>query len=245
MGRVELELDYGVKIIIKMKKIQQPVEVEDRRDSSPLEDITYKHPSYGLIQISRITSNKNHSLFGSSINHQHTIVLRVNHARKHRSLSRDWYMDCDLPVVEVEMSAAQFAEAITSLNVGSGVPCTIRSINDTFIEFAPEKTKTEEHSDEYAEQLSKAIVELNEAKKEIDEILKKKSINKSDKHIISNALHRFVSFATRNSEFYKKQFDKQMEKTITEAKAEIESFVLNTTTKLGLEAMKDEFKLNS
>ena len=228
-----------------MKKIKEDVRVDDRRGTSPLEDIVYSHPSYGLIQISRISSNRNHSLFGSSINHKHTIKLVIYKARKHRSLSRDWYMENGIPIIEVEMSAAQFAEAITSLNVGSGVPCTIRSIEDSFIDFAPEKTKTEEHSDEYERELNRSVERLRESKKTIDAILNKKSINKGDKKTISSALGDFISFATSNSLFYKQQFDEQMEKTIQEAKSEIESFVINTSTKLGIKAMKDEFKLNS
>lgn len=93
----------------KSKVIKEPVSVTDNRGKNPLDDIVYEHPSYGLLQISRMTSNFSESLFGSSIKHQHTIVLRVNKARKHRSLSRDWYMEGGLPHVEIEMSAAQFA----------------------------------------------------------------------------------------------------------------------------------------
>ena len=32
-------------------------------------------------------------------------------------------------IIEIEMSPAQFAEAITSLNIGCGVPCTIKNFN--------------------------------------------------------------------------------------------------------------------
>ena len=44
--------------------------------------------------------------------------------------------------------------------------------------------------------------------------------------------------------FYKNQFDEQMEKTITEAKSEIEAFATHAIHKAGLEAVKDQLILN-
>ncbi len=40
-------------------------------------------------------------------------------------------------IVEVEMSYTQFAEAITSLNIGDGIPVTITKVNGAFVEPCP------------------------------------------------------------------------------------------------------------
>jgi len=46
-----------------------------------------------------------------------------------RELNRDFYFG-GKRIVECEMSYSQFAEAITSMNMGTGVPVTIRYIQD-------------------------------------------------------------------------------------------------------------------
>lgn len=82
------------------------------------------HPSYGTLRFSRVTGGEI-SLFGSSIEHRDTIIMELCHASIERNLYRDWIYN-NRPIVKVEMSYSQFAEAITSFGCGSGVPVTIR-----------------------------------------------------------------------------------------------------------------------
>lgn len=51
--------------------------------------------------------------------------MEVKHADIERGLNRDWVYGKS-PIVEIEMSYSQFAEAITSFGQGNGIPCTIR-----------------------------------------------------------------------------------------------------------------------
>lgn len=88
---------------------------------------TETHPSYGQLEISRVTSNKGVPLYGTSSKFKEIIRLSIHRSELCRSLHRSWYFAKD-PIVEVDMSPAQFAEAITSLNNGSGIPVTIRKI---------------------------------------------------------------------------------------------------------------------
>ena len=82
------------------------------------------HPSGALIQISRCSGQTR--LFGSEFDHQHYVSLKITPAKEKRSLGRTWYTGKLNPYVEVNLSASQFAEAITTMNVGCGVPCTMR-----------------------------------------------------------------------------------------------------------------------
>lgn len=82
------------------------------------------HPAYGMLSFSRRTGGKQ-SLFGSSIEHKDVIAMTLRHGEVDRQLNRDWYHGTEV-IAEVEMSYAQFAEAITSMNIGTGVPVTIR-----------------------------------------------------------------------------------------------------------------------
>ena len=75
------------------------------------------HPSYGTLLFSRSTGAKE-ALFGSSIQHRDTICMTLHHASIERGLNRDW-IHGDKVIAEVEMSYSQFAEAITSMNIGT------------------------------------------------------------------------------------------------------------------------------
>jgi hypothetical protein len=91
------------------------------------EEITVPQ-SGALITFSRCSGSTH--LFASDFDHQHYIRLRVRPAREHRSLGRTWYSnDHKRDYIDVAMSASQFAEAITSLNMGCGVPCTIKHLD--------------------------------------------------------------------------------------------------------------------
>jgi hypothetical protein len=87
---------------------------------------TETHPAGGLIQISRVTGYK--SLFASEMEHQHCIALRIHQAKTILDGARVSFVNDGPPVVEIRLSASQFAEVITTLNMGMGTPCTIHSV---------------------------------------------------------------------------------------------------------------------
>ena len=83
-------------------------------------------PAYGMLSFSRV-SGGDPNLFGSSVEHDHKISLVLKRGEVSRDLNSDWYMGNET-LFEVEMSYSQFAELISSMNVGDGVPVTIRHV---------------------------------------------------------------------------------------------------------------------
>jgi hypothetical protein len=86
-----------------------------------------EHPSYGQLSITRISSNSRTPLYGTSNECREYIRITIMQSELHRDLHRSWHFGGD-PYIEVIMSPAQFAEAITSLNIGDGVPVTITRV---------------------------------------------------------------------------------------------------------------------
>ena len=84
-----------------------------------------KHPSFANLYIGRSQSSGKVALFGSSIKHHDIINLRISPAFMDRDLNYDRYYAENLPYIEIAMSQSQFAQAITSLNMGAGVPVTL------------------------------------------------------------------------------------------------------------------------
>lgn len=186
------------------------------------------HPAFGTVAFNRRYGGGSQTLFGSSIYHDNTIALTIRHADVTRNLNNDWYHGTR-DIVEVEMSYSQFVEAITNMNSGTGIPCTIRHTEkdgrippchfvDKYTEFQTEMKESLDKTNADAEQLYKEVKELFETKA---------SISKKDRAEILAKLDRIVNGSKSSTIFTLDQFKEQMDKTVQEAKGEIEAFMQN------------------
>ena len=199
------------------------------------------HESYGMVGLSRCTGGNQH-LFGSSIrSHGHFISLEVRRAKRMHDLSRDWYMsDGRVPLIEVHLSAAQFAEMITTMNVGDGVPCTIRYLGADKMENPPdvsteaEKVQTgfKEHTEELAQKMDRFQAEMRT-------LFEKKSLGKRDREEILKQIGLFIQSVRSDLPFVLESFEEATEKVVTTAKAEVEAFTTSAVQAAGLEAIAD------
>lgn len=206
------------------------------------DDNTITHESYGLIGISRYTGGDD-VLFGSSIKHRNGISLHISTAEHTRDLSHDWYY-ARKKLIEVNMSPSQFAELITTPNVGMGVPCTIRQFNGQGMENPPFEHRAETFRQEFQERVDKVADGGTLYMKEALDLLESKpTITKGDRETIKNALRMLMQEVRSNLPFVQKQFQEQMDKTVAEAKAEVEAFVEHKVRSLGLEAIKEQTPL--
>lgn len=83
--------------------------------------------------------------------------------------------------------------------------------------------------------MEKIANDFNNTVQEATEILENKpNITKADRTKILNGIKKLLQEVKNNLPFFKRQFDEQMNKTIVEAKAEVESFVMNTIITTGL-----------
>lgn len=221
----------------------QPIEVEKFEDSS-LERETYKHPAFGMIGFRRITGGDN-VLFGSSIKHNDRIQLTIKHGEQDRALHKDWYYGRK-KIVEVEMSYSQFAECISAMNVGDGVPCTIRfTEKDGHIPAIEENnSKREQFRNEFSDTIAKAMEQIQNQINQIQESINtKKTLGIKDRKEIVSQLQHVKHNIGSNLDFCVSQFDEQMDKSTMEAKGEIEAFCqnkINSIAQAALVEKKDE-----
>ena len=203
------------------------------------------HPSYGTLLFSRSTGAKE-ALFGSSIQHRDTICMTLHHASIERGLNRDW-IHGDKVIAEVEMSYSQFAEAITSMNIGTGVPVTVRwTEKDGKISPCDFVSKREQFEDEFKTQRKNATRVSAELIQEVTELFNQKgTLKKADKEEILRKLNKLKMDIGINTDFIVNQFNEQMDKTVMEAKGEIEAFYqnkVNTIASAALVEHRDELK---
>lgn len=207
----------------------------------PDDEFEREHPSYGLIHISRISGGPGATrLFGSPLaNHYGTIRLSIGSAKWIHGLHHDrFYGGLRGEHIEIEMSAAQFADMITSLNIGSGTPCTLRYIAGVQIPNPPDHATEAEHiRDSFEDSIGKYTSKAREYRKKIEELTSKLPVKARDQ--IRIALDVIEDQLGSNVPFVVKQFQEATTRIATAAKAEVEAFVSNAIRAAGLEAIAD------
>ena len=188
----------------------------------------------GLIQINRSYGGRN-VLFGSNIPHDTCMKLTISQAYISRSFNENHYYPTN-KIIEIELSPSQYAEMITNLNHGVGVPCTItkfmeeRIPNNLSINDELETVKSE-----YSESVDKIMDEIRDTIYEIpdEKAMSPKKI-KDLKHELANMLYRL----TQEAPFMKERFDETLDKIFVEAKASIDDTINLTLANIGLNTIK-------
>ena len=203
--------------------------------------IPESHESYGVIQISRVSCSPHTNLFGSSVRHGNFVSLKICEGRKTRDFQADRYHDGER-LVEVSMSATQFANAITSLNMGCGTPVTIDYVKGDefneqtrkYRERCPEVNARQIATTELKIQMSELGNKVDALAKDSVEILGRKGTIKSgDKKKLLSELSNLVTEIRSNIPFTHECFNRSVDNTVTEAKGEIDATLQVMREKLG------------
>lgn len=207
------------------------------------EDKINIHESYGVAEFSRVTSSALQPLFGSSIGHSNTIQLRIHTAEQIRSDdSYDRYHSKE-QIICVEMSQTQFADLITSMNYGAGTPVTIRRHMGGRLENPPVENKRQQHADEFKQRMVGFASKMACDIERLQTYLKKNKLSKDDKQQMKFMFNELTQVVGGNIPFFEEMFEEQMDKTVTEAKGEIEAFINNAVTQTGLETLRKDGKM--
>lgn len=195
-----------------------------------------RHESYGLVGFYRVSYGGvqgGATLFGSSVKHGHVIRMRVSRARLHRELNRDRYM-ADNSIVEVDLSPTQFAEAITAMNQGDGLPCTLRYVGGERMDEPPFKAKQEQFRTEFADDVREVAAKVDSLLAFAKSLQAKPSVNKSDRESLCQQLEMLKQHLASNMPFVLNSFHEQLDKSVLEAKGEVEAFVMHRIVEAGL-----------
>jgi len=91
--------------------------------------------------------------------------------------------------------------------------------------------------------LSEFSDRLKKGEERLLELLKKQKLSKDDKHEMKMLFTHMRGNIDNNIPFFESMFEEQIDKTIAEAKGEIDSFITNAVTKTGIETLKKEGKM--
>ena len=197
-----------------------------------------EHESYGIIDISRFSSNKS-EFFGSDLTHQGGISISIRKADIDRKYHKEWF-NSGAELIQIELSANQYVDAITSGMNTSGVPCTIKSFNG-------DRIPQINHVINKKEQFSNEMIETQMSfSNKIDNILLKLdgNIGKKKADDIKHDLNTLKSHIVSNTNFVLTSFNEAMEKTVTEAKHSISNYINHKVNSLGIEGMKKQLEIS-
>lgn len=212
-----------------MRNIQEPELISD----DPIHGKTYHHPAFGQISASRVTGGA--SLYGSDFEHRAFVEITISRSQLGRSLSRDWHFGKER-LVSVRLSEAQWATFVSSLNIGSGVPCTLDRVAGKQAPSIPLRTEQDIASSEVVERArsmgEKVTQTIDAIKGELGAGISKKRCEEILAHLKS-----LEQDLNSNVEFYVDSFDKHMETTVEKAKIEVGAYVQSTLQRAGMESL--------
>lgn len=206
------------------------------KKDGPMNGERHKHESYGMLGFNRVSGGSPY-LYGSSVKHHDKIMLTLKTGEYDRHLNQNWYYG-KKELFTVEMSYTQFVELITHMNMGDGIPVTLKYVNGERMEECPYYNPLDVHREEFKEHLEDVYEDSRKLLSEVAEKFKtKKTFNKKEQEEILSLLHRISMNIGCNQEFQLSQFNEQMERTVNESKGEVEAFVQNKLYQIAQQAL--------
>ena len=198
------------------------------------------NPAFGMLSFSRVHGG-DPNLFGSSVRHNEKILMTLYEGEVVRELHQDWY-HTGKTLFEAEMSYTQFAELISSMNIGGGIPVTIRYIRGhEKIEGIKIDNKRSQFVNEFKQNNQESVKLINDIITDLSEIFsEKRQLKAADREYILNRLTALHNAVNANTDFILDQFNESMEHITTEAKGEIEAFLENKLKNIAFAAIQQQ-----
>lgn len=189
------------------------------------------HPAFGVAVVTR-SSGTGRALFQSDLLHNETIHLSIRRAQRSRNLIRDWVFP-RREIVEVEMSLAQWGSLVSSIGIGSGVPVTIRSVDQALVPNLPYEPRIAEAVAETKNTVQRL---MKDARESFDALKSAFESKKGIKEVREAMRHHESSLRNTesNAGFAIKQVTEATEFVVAQAKTDIESHILNAQMQTGL-----------
>lgn len=198
------------------------------------------HPMYGVIGISRTTGGA-HNLFGSSVPCNSTIRITLKRSEVERDCHTEWFHGKE-NLFEIAMSPAQFAEMITNMNCGEGVPCTIiyDGTTQTYRPLAecPYEPQFDQYNNEFKETCKNINHDVNAMIKKAEDILSQKTVKKSDINTLMALLGALSTDLNSNLPFVQESFNEYLNNSVSDAKQEIDAFMQHRLMQYGVDTLK-------
>ena len=192
-----------------------------------------EHPSFGFIRASRVQGHK--TLFDSALKHQHYIEVEIGNSYTERAFNQNYvYANSMRGLITISMSESQFAQFITSMNTGSGAPCTLTYVDGERVPDPPVEQNTKERfADEVRAKGEQIISRLDAAMQEVDALLLSGKATKANLKSVKDKVAGLKSELTSNMPFMIDQFSESVEKITDRARMDLNAHAMMIGLRLG------------
>jgi hypothetical protein len=204
--------------------------------TDPVHGTTEEHPAFAMFSVHRGSyGGKGAHLFQSDVTHRETITVRIEHADRTRAGSHDYVHGHGL-VAEVEMSLAQWASAVSSLNT-AGVPATLRYEHTgplAEVDGLDDTSRLAQTMAETKEAAARQFRNIVGALDDLDGLVESKAGVKQIREAIES-LQWKIRNAAPNVEYASKTLAEHAEAVVEKTRADIEAIVVQTALHQGLD----------
>lgn len=203
-----------------------------------MNDRNTKHPTFGVIGLSRCTGRVR--LFGSHMETNSSFIkLTIKRAEHKFHLGQTW-IHGSTHLCEVYLSPAQFAQMLTDMNFNDGVPCTIRHVKgEPDPGEVPEMPSEHKHiRDDVIEGLGGLSGKLKAAKATALEAIGSR-LPKATLATVTAAFDAAINDIGSGVPFATEQFQRAADRVETALKAEMDAVLTSVVTRLGRAALAD------
>lgn len=211
---------------VKARRKKVPVAETKRENNGGVETVR-EHPAFGTIGAYRFTSGGGIQLFGSPIKHHGGVTIRICQAKEYYSLHRSW-VHAGSEIVDVTLSESQWATFVSTMNVGSGVPCTVNHHQSGPLIPCPaiaEQSWAQKRSSDIKATAEQHLAQLQEIARQFDELMKKPTIRKGDLAEVQYLFLKAIHQAPGAYKFLADSVTEHTESLIESAKGEVTAFV--------------------
>lgn len=208
-----------------------------------MEEERHSHESFGQIRFSRVSCNPPEKFYGSELPQNHYISIELNSSEVTKDLSKEWCFAKQI-LARIRMSSGQFAELITSLNTGSGTPCTIEYFAGKSMEKLPTQESRKEFTHrKFQDRMKEFAITIRAEQLKAKELVKKKTLSKQDIHDLTHHIEWLTNEVSSNIPYFMECFQETMDQVVHEAKTEIENAIQHKISVLGLEELHNQQNL--
>jgi hypothetical protein len=203
-----------------------------------------RHESFGVIQANRVSGGAR--LFGSVLDqHQHYITITVSRGEA-RYQAFDERM-CAWPdnsisgnIVELKLSAVQWAELITCMNTGLGTPCTLSHVRGRRMAPVPDthENRTDRVLEDFRASMKDAPRASHEAAAKLREAIEETNLSQKAKSKLLTLLSPIAPAHEAGVPFVLQRFNEAAETSVQAVKAEIDASITLVAQSLGLAEMR-------
>lgn len=197
-------------------------------------NLAERHPSFGMLQVTRVSSGHGATLFQSDVAHHDYVVIRLGEAVRRRQNGHDHVMS-EAGVVEAAMSFSQWSELTAAFGT-EGVPATIRWVRDVGdVEQVEHESRAAVSIAETRDAARKATAAIMAAADEVQRLFDAKAGRRELGDALNALKHRIGNTAS-NMAYAGTVLNEHVERTVAHAKADIEAAVANAAARHGINA---------